>query len=229
MSVTQNHYMKLYLSSFLIGSDPGSLANLIGNNKKAAIVMNATDGFGDAKRPDYYRKYAFALGELGLECEELDLRSYFHRPEALRDVVTKFGLLWVTGGNTFVLRRAMNASGLDIFLCEILSKTDLVYGGFSAGACVTCPSLHGIDLADEPETVPPGYSPDVFWDGLGFIDFYIVPHYRSDHPESAAMEAVVSYYEKHQLKFEALSDGEAFVVEHGTITRVGELGSYWNK
>lgn len=217
--------MKLFLSSYLIGSDPDSLAKLVGNKKKAAIVMNATDAFGDAKRPDYYRKYELALGELGLNCEELDLRNYFQRPEALRDVVTGFGLLWVTGGNTFVLRRAMNATGLDKFLIEILSETDLVYGGFSAGACVTCPSLHGIDLADEPESVPPGYSPDVLWDGLGFVDFYIVPHYRSDHPESAAMEAVVTYYEKHQMKFVALSDGEALIVENDSLMRVGQPNS----
>lgn len=50
--------------------------------------------------------------------------------------------------------------------------------------------------------------------------YYIVPHYRSDHPESAMMENVVSYYEEKKLPFYALKDGEALVVNGTKIEKV---------
>src|SRR6476646_9914844 len=108
--------MKLYLSSYQIGSNPNALGELVGKNRRAAIVMNASDVFGDAKRPEYLKKYAAALTEIGLEAEELDLREYFTSPNELRAIVKQYGLLWVTGGNTFTLRRAFRASGLDAYL-----------------------------------------------------------------------------------------------------------------
>ena len=45
--------MKLYLSSYFLGNHPEELAKLVGTNKKAGIVMNAADIYGNEKRPAY--------------------------------------------------------------------------------------------------------------------------------------------------------------------------------
>ena len=88
-----------------------------------------------------------------------------------------------------------------------------VYGGYSAGARVLSPSLRGIHLADEPEVRPAGYPAEAIWDGLNLIHFYVAPHYRSGHVESAAIERAVEYYIEQKLPFVALRDGEALMAD----------------
>ena len=90
-----------------------------------------------------------------------------------------------------------------------------LYGGYSAGICVLArPSLKGIHLADEPEAHSIGYEHPTIWEGLSVIDYYIVPHYRCDHPESAAMESVVAHYRAQNLPFRTVADGEVIIEKH---------------
>jgi dipeptidase E len=214
--------MKLYLSSYQLGREPGRLRELAGHGARAAIIMNATDVFGDERRPEYRAKYIAALGELGFDGFELDLREFFFTPSRLPASLEGVGLLWVVGGNTFVLRRAMRLSGLDAWLPRQLRENQIVYGGFSAGACVAQTSLHGLHLADDPATLPAGYPPsDTIWEGLGLIDFHIVPHYRSPHPESALMEAVVAYHKAHAQPYRTLADGGVIIVDGANVLVVG--------
>lgn len=159
-----------------------------------------------------------AFAELGIEMEELDLRNYFNAKADLQSALSNYGLMWAAGGNTFALRWAMNKSGLDTLLPNLLQTSDLVYGGFSAGACVLSPTLKGIHLADEPEKIP---ATELRWEGLGLIDFCIAPHYRSNHPESPAMENVITYYKTHNIKYKTLHDGEAIRINQGKTELVG--------
>lgn len=208
--------MKLYLSSYRIGSRGAELAGLLEGHKRIAVIRNALDFSTDAERLRVGREREISsLGTLGIMAVELDLRRYFDAPHALRRALRDFAGVWVVGGNTFLLRRAMALSGLDAILRERAEDRDFVYAGYSAGACVLAPSLRGIHLADEPTRVPAGYPEAVPWDGLGLIPFAIVPHYRSDHPESALMEAVVSYFVQHGVPFITLRDGDVYIGETG--------------
>jgi dipeptidase E len=213
--------MKLYLSSYYLGNDPARLAELVGVNKKVGIIMNATDEYGSEKRPAYLAKEVATLKELGLDAEELDLRNYFSGPSDLSNKLESYGLLWVMGGNSFVLRRAMKLSGFDILINNLVAAESLVYGGFSAGSVVAGPSLHGIELVDDPHQLPEGYDEEVVWEGLGLVDFSIAPHYKSDHPESPQIENVVSYFEKVHMAYKAIHDGQAIVVDGDHIEIVG--------
>jgi dipeptidase E len=213
--------VKLYLSSYLTGNNPEHLVRLIGSKKNAALILNASDVYGDSNRSSYLARFKEEFFELGISSEELDLRKYFGKSQELEADLKRFGLIWASGGNTFTLRRAMRASGLDLVLPKLLTHTDLVYGGFSAGACVVCPSLRGLEFADDPNEVPTGYAPEVIWEGLGLVDFHLVPHYRSAHSESAAADKAVAYLDQHHLPYCALADGEAVVVEDGRAQMVG--------
>jgi dipeptidase E len=179
-------------------------------------VRNAVDAWDDAEQHRVAsERERDALADLGIPSAPLDLRDYFGAPDALREDLRSFDGLWVTGGNTFVLRRAMGLSGLDALLRERVADASFTYGGYSAGACVLAPTLRGIHVADEPEMLPPGYRGEVPWEGVGILPFCIVPHYRSDHPESPSMEGVVEYMMAHQLPFIALRDGDAYVRRSG--------------
>jgi dipeptidase E len=210
--------MRLYLSSYRIGDRAGSLLTLLGGHSaagiRAAIIENALDAFSPEAR-DIYRREAYdpvhELASLGIAGTPLDLRDHFGDPEGLRTRLGQFDLVWITGGNAFVLRRAMKQSGFDDVITAMLERDEIVYGGFSAGAVVAAPDLEGIHLMDDPDEVPAGYDAEVVWDGLGLIDHAIVPHYRSPHPDSAAADRAVRHLSSRGLRYRALRDGEVIV------------------
>ncbi len=204
--------MKLFLSSFRFGSQPAQFAALFGANKKVAIIMNASDVYGPAKRPDYLKQETATLAQMGLQGEDFDLRDFFDNPEALEPRLKQYGGVWVMGGNTFTLRRAMKQSGFDKIAPPLITSNALVYGGFSAGAVVTAATLKGTDIADDPHQVPQGYDTEVIWEGLGLYSKSIAPHFRSEHPESPVTEKVVAFFEQQNMPYVALRDGEAIVV-----------------
>lgn len=203
----------MYLSSYRLGDHPEQLVELVGTNKKTAVIGNSIDfGNDPERRKAGVQREIDDLTKLGFIPEEVDLRNYFGKPEELEKKLSEFGMLWVRGGNTFILRKAFKESGLDQWLAKQKDNQDLVYAGYSAGVCVLSPSLKGLDTVDDPNLPADGYSSEVIWEGLGLIDFAFAPHYRSNHPESAAVEKEVEYYKNQGLKFIALHDGEVIVI-----------------
>jgi len=206
--------MRLYLSSYRVGDSAGSLLAMLGNGKRAALIDNALDLYSDDAREMQRREVydpAAELNALGIGVTRLDLRRYFGRPEALETELRGYDLVWVVGGNAFVLRRAMKASGFDDVITGMLDKDEIVYGGCGAGAVVAAPSLSGMGMFDDIDDIPPGYDAETVWDGLGLIDHAIVPHYRSVHPETAAAERVTRHLSGKGLRYRALRDGEVIV------------------
>ena len=204
--------MKLYLSSFHLGNDPEKLRNLIGANKRASIINNALDCCGDTERVRNSKQQEIEdLNGLGLEPEDLDLRRYFGQQSKLRTKLSEYGLVWVRGGNSFVLRRAMVQSGFDEIIKDLLKGNSMVYGGYSAGVCVITPTLKGTELVDDPNVVPEGYGKEIIWDGVGLVDYCFAPHYKSDHPESSLVDKMVEYFVKNKMPFKTLRDGEVII------------------
>ncbi len=205
--------MKLYLSSYYLGNNPEHFSALFGENKKVAIIMNACDYYSPANRPEYLEKNLAALASIGLKGEELDLRHYFDGAQSLRRKLSSYGGAWVVGGNTFVLRRAMRQSSFDKIASRLINSNQLVYGGFSAGAITASPTLKGVELVDEPNSVPAGYDNHIVWEGLNLFDKSIAPHYRSGHPESDKIEEMVKYFQANNMPYITLRDGEAITVK----------------
>ncbi len=96
-------------------------------------------------------------------------------------------------------------------ITDLLSTDAVVYGGYSAGVAVLTPSLRGLEFVDDPHVVPGGYEAEVVWDCLGILPFGVLPHYKSDHPESAEVDKSLEYLIDHHMPFIALRDGEAIV------------------
>jgi dipeptidase E len=215
--------MKLYLSSYRLGNQPEKFLEPNARNKRVAVIQNAQDCWTDpVKRKAVLDREFEGLVGLGLEPVELDLRKFFRRQNELREEISKFAYCWAMGGNCFVLRRAYALSGFDAMLYEFAQEqAGLIYGGYSAGVCVMCPTLDGIHLADEPESNPADYDCEVIWSGLGLYPHCIVPHYRSDHFESELMEGVVEHLIRQKTPFIALHDGEAIVFE--TLTGAQQI------
>lgn len=207
-------HMKLYLSSYRLGDNPQQLVNLVGSNKKAAVIPNALDFSTEVDRRNAgVLREIEDLKKLGFQPEEVDLRTYFGKPEELGKKLSEFGVIWVRGGNTFILRRAFKESGMDEWLVNQKGNKELVYAGYSAGVCILSPTLKGCEFVDDPNIISEGYKKDVIWDGLDLISFAFAPHYKSNHPESEAVNTEVEYYIKNGIEYKTLHDGEAIVIE----------------
>ena len=202
--------MRLYLSSYRVGNQPEQL-RAFAEGRMLAFIPNAMDHVDAVARE---KSNAAALEEVrrvGIDVEPLDLRSYFGRQAALKVELSRFGGVWVRGGNTFVLRQAMRLSGFD----EIVTAktgTDFLYAGYSAGVCVLAPRLEGLQQVDDSEARPYSHS-EVIWEGLGLLDYLILPHYKSDHPESNDIDKEVEYCKREGIRFRTLRDGEIITMD----------------
>lgn len=207
--------MKFYLSSYKLGNESVRFKELVpSGNKKTAYIPNALDFSDDLeRRKTSEQSDVEQLRGLGLEIEIVDLRDYFDKQDKLQKKLEEFGVIWVRGGNLFVLRQAMKLSGFDNIIKNLVKKKDLLYGGYSAGVCVLSPTLRGIDLMDDLKVKPYGNQSEIIWDGLGLINYSIVPHYKSEHGESAAADKVVEYMIENKILFKTLKDEEVIIIE----------------
>lgn len=204
--------MRLFLSSYGLGNQPQRLADMIEDNKNVAVIANATDFRDIETRERRVEKEFGALHSLGLEPTEVDLRDYFDGSFTAREL-EGYSMVWVRGGNVFNLRRAMQYSGFDKIITQLIKEGKIIYAGYSAGACVLSPSLRGIEFCDPVADIPEGYKHEVIWEGLNIIPYAIAPHYDSDHPESPMVDDVVKYMEENHIVYKPLKDGEVIVIE----------------
>ncbi|MCX5144871.1 MULTISPECIES: Type 1 glutamine amidotransferase-like domain-containing protein [unclassified Streptomyces] len=215
--------MRMYLSSFRMGNHPDQLLALLDAPGPAdiAVIANATDDQPPDRRAAGVRRETEALHSIGLRPAEIDLRAYFGRPrEDVEAAFAPYPAVWVRGGNVFMLRHALARSGADAVLGARLRRDDLVYGGYSAGACVLAPSLRGLEQCDDPNAVTETYGDPVTWDGLGLLDHVVVPHIDSPgHPESEVLGRVAADYRAKGIAHRTLRDGQVLVAKDGR-TRV---------
>jgi dipeptidase E len=191
------------------------LTELAGAGARVAVTANAFDRAGDRPRKSWVEQELRALAAAGLSPFELDLRDYCSQPDGLRRALAAVDMVWATGGNAFVLRDAISRSGLDSLLSECLRDDSLAYGGFSAGACVCAPTLRGIELMDDPRKVR-----NPVWDGLGLVDFSIVPHYGTADAQGKSADRVVAYFRAHGMSYRTLRDGQAIIVRDGSAPTI---------
>ena len=208
--------MKLYLSSFRTGNETTKLVEMSkSTNKRVAFISNAMDYFTDLELRKVIEGHDIGdLEELGFEVEHFDLRDFFMKEAELEDRIKNYDIIWCVGGNTFVLKQAMQLSGLDKIIVErFKEKTNTIYGGFSAGASIAAKSLKGIHIMDNPDERTYGEQYETPWSGLGLIDYMIVPHYKSEQFEDLSADKVVEYLINEKILFKVLEDGEVIVIE----------------
>jgi dipeptidase E len=213
--------MKLYLSSYKLGEQTELLKEwLAGTQKRVGYIPNAFDFTSWSDPANRAKHMEFDMNELkglGFQMELLDLKDYFGKTAELKAKLAELDMLWVSGGNTFVLRQAMRLSGFDQLLGALSAREDFVYGGYSAGCCVLSPTLKGLQIVDDPNDFPYEGCKETIWEGLGLIDYAFLPHYDSDHPESADIDKEVAYCTEQGIPFKTVRDGEVIVVENSNF------------
>ncbi|WP_405167034.1 peptidase E [Nocardia sp. NBC_01499] len=204
--------MRLFLSSYRFGAHRDRLAALVGEPGRVALIPNACDAWptmwANAVTSDMV-----PLRKLGYQPETVDLRDFVGNAAELERTLADFPLVWVRGGNTFVLRAQFARSGADLVLPKLLAADALVYAGYSAGACVMTPDLHGLETSDDPAEVAPVCGIEPLWDGLGLVDRPIVPHLDSPTDPDGQCDALAESYRAAGIAHWALTDDDAIVVD----------------
>lgn len=204
--------MKLYLSSYKLGTKIDELKNWITeNNNKIGIIDNAKDGFSDRVRSQQGTlKDIIQLEEIGFKVTQLNLKDYFGKPIELRSFLKDFQAFYVVGGNTFILRKAMKLSGFDEYLKKVSQNPNYLYAGYSAGVCVLCENMEAIAIMDEPEVNPYDNSTPLY-SGIGLLNYALIPHYESDHPETELANQAVSFCRQNKIPYKTLKDGDVII------------------
>lgn len=204
--------MLLYLSSYKLGEEIDVLRDWIKENgNKIVLIANSRDWSPESQqKEESILRDCASLKEIGFDVKRIDLRKYFGKAEKLKKELEKYNAFYVIGGNLFTLRIAMKYSGFDEFLIEKSNNDKYLYVGYSAGICVLAPKLNGLDLVDEP--INPYNSEGALYEGLNILDFVIVPHYKSEHPESHLVDKVIELFEENGIKYKPLKDGEVIII-----------------
>lgn len=146
------------------------------SNLTLGFVPTATDPY--PVHPWYDEDLA-KIQEMGFRVKMVDLKGKSY--EVLKQVFADVDAMFVVGGNTFYLLHHTRKSGFDQLVKEWVEAGKL-YIGSSAGSMLIGPTIEFKgDEDDEYKNLCEGN-----YDGLGIVDFAILPHYNNSEHKAVA-------------------------------------------
>ena len=135
----------------------------------------------------------------------------------IEDVLRRAALVYVPGGNTFLLNHRLHISGVMPYLRKKI-QTGLPFVGFSAGMILCGPNV--LTSKDMNTVATPHF------DGLNLVPFNFFAHYADDgYGQSVHDEWLGDYYFFHDNPVLMLSDGAYIKVDGKKTTLV--RGEAW--
>jgi dipeptidase E len=180
-------------------------------NTSVAVITTAAK---PEENQEYLRKDLAIMRDIGFNIEEIDIEG---KKEAdLFKMLELKDLIFVEGGNTFYLLKAMRACNFKKVIMKLLKK-GIVYIGVSAGSIV---AGRTIQTADNFGTGNRNRFGIKNIKGLGLVHFDILPHYDSTKDETIKQKIKSPRKRKRFLKI--LSDGQALLVQGKDLYYLGK-------
>lgn len=203
--------MKLYMSSQKFGNKIDILKQWINeHDNKILLIFNALDAKEKRKIEFNIKEDTKLLQDIGFDVKVVDLKYYFENNKKLKQDFAKYNSCCIMGGNVFVLRQAMEYSGFDKFLYEKSLDNDFLYIGYSAGCCILGKDIKIFDIIDEPIKF---YGKNrILYNGLGFINYIFIPHYKSDYHKVNLIEELAEKCKYENKNFKAVKNGEVIII-----------------
>ena len=204
--------MNLYLSSYRI-PNLAELESLLGqpaHKTKVALIPNAKDYHPKKLRAEKILESLEYFSALGFKAKVVDLQIY-NNPSILETELHSYDLIWVLGGNSFVIRSEIEKTGFDNVIRNSLNQGK-TYGGESAGAIIAGNSLEGIEAADDPK-----FAEKVIYQGMNLTNHFILPHVGNQQYSEAINIAKRTH--KDDKSMIELTDSQVYLVKGGS-TRV---------
>ena len=186
------------------------IRGLLGTRKRVLFVpyaLHDRDGYTDIAG----RRFS----AMGYQLDSI------HRANDPRQAVGSAEALFVGGGNTFRLLKALYDNGLLEPIRERVGH-GMPYIGASAGAVIACPAIRTTN--DMPIVEPPSLT------ALGLIWFQVNCHYLDPDPAPTHMgetreERLLQFHEENNWPVVGLREGDMLRIENGTAVLKGTKGA----
>lgn len=152
----------------------------------------------------YVKSGKKVLEKLGMTIDELEVST-----ASIDEISTKLlrnDYIYISGGNTFFLMQELKKSGADEIIIEQVNAGKF-YIGESAGSMITSPNIEYAGELDSVKKAPELTS----YEGLGFVNFYTVPHH-TNAPFKKAVERLIDKYDS-SLVLRPISNKQAITID----------------
>lgn len=203
---------KLLLASYLERMfDNPNLLNILKDYKKLAFIPTASIL---KDWPAYFKEVIQPLfNKINIEVVCLEIST--QTQEQIAVTLSDCDMVYVGGGNTYVLLEHIKKSGFAYALKLFLAKGGL-YIGSSAGACVATPDISAGVKMEKPE-----YAHLDNTEALGLFPWSIIAHFKqADKYGEIANEIAADLKAQHQPAI-MLQDHQALYIENGVIEIIG--------
>jgi dipeptidase E len=188
----------------------GEIRELLGNIQRVVFIP-----FALHDREAYSAKATRRFRQMGVMLESA------HSTSAPRRLIEKAEAIFIGGGNTFRLLKALYDNDL---LESIRNKVreGVPFIGSSAGSIVACPTLK--TTKDMPIVQPPSFH------ALHLVNFQISPHYLDPDPNSTHMgetqqERIMQYLEENDRPVVGLREATLLRVHKGFVHLRGTVSA----
>lgn len=175
----------------------------ISEGKKVIVIANAApEGSGNYIARENVKENFLKVGAVSCDIVDLDKDNV--------DTILNYDVIYMLGGNVGKLIELNHNTNIKELIIKFLEKG--IYIGESAGSMILSKDVKYI--YDLKKGTKPKYSV-VYdsYDGFGFIDYYILPHYQK---EDEMMDEKVKNYElSNNIKLTKLNDGEIILCNYG--------------
>lgn len=185
-----------------------------GRQLKDLRIAYITTAGKDVPDASYLERSRVRMRELGFLFEEMDIEG--KNEETLRTMLKEFDAVYVEGGNTFYLLKAVRESGFGKVIRERIDK-GLVYIGASAGAYIACPTIEMATWMDRNKFNRHSLAD---FTALNLVPFLIFAHYDSYNLQDQNVIKEQADMSKYPVRI--LKDGQALLVEDNNIQLVGD-------
>jgi dipeptidase E len=202
--------MKLILSSdgsFLLKYG----YKLIGISKDQIRIGYITTAYQVSRNNfEFFENYKNKVRSEGYNLEEIDIKGKSEKE--IKDFFKDKNVIHIEGGNTFYLLKAIQETGFDKILKDLLNEGK-IYIGTSAGAYVACPTIEVANWNDDGK------------DKFGVTDFKafnLVPFVLKVHYKNEKEEIVRKGIETLKYPIHILKDGQGILAEDDKYTFLGD-------
>jgi dipeptidase E len=202
---------KLLLSSNGIFAIEKGFKLLFDDISKIKLAYITTAGKGSRDKA-YLEIYKELLKKEGYDYEELDIEG--KNENELMELLKGKNAIYVEGGNTFYLLKAVRESGFEKVIKKLI-EIGVVYIGSSAGSYIACPTIEMSTWKKPGEEKPRFGVTDLT--AMNLVPFLVKAHYEPEQKELIKEKVLRAKYETRILK-----DGQAILVEGDNYKLVGD-------
>ncbi len=185
------------------------ILKILPRSPKELKLAHITTASKDEKNKDYVQRETETMKELGFQVTEEDIDGLIE--QELWNILHDKDVIYVQGGNTFYLLKAIQKSGFEEVAKHLISR-GAIYVGVSAGSYVAGPTIEQANWIHDHNKF--GLT-DLT--GMNLVPFMLFVHYVPEYKDLLQETIPKSKYE-----YKILTDDQAILVRDDDYKLVGK-------